>query len=235
MKGLVTNDSINYLKQHWQSGLMESFSFEPRPLVIVFGSWARFVTLIVFFSMQPRCMDSTFDGISISRVGWRGNNSCSVNACQGTWVCQDWQGSVHTVVTHNNRYFISILTRPPTTFGRLVTYSYLNSTVHVMIVTELFVIHFQVPRRGFRQYFLDRRAVRQYRVLYCNYRPFTVRSITSQNPWLGYKRLLLRLPHTSRFFVAELQIFVGVKSGWNLSGHISLPHTSRFFVATNRV
>ena len=78
--------------------------------------------------------------------------------------------------------FISILTRPPTTFSRLVTYSNLNSTVHVMIVTELFVIHFQVPRRGFRQYFLEHRAVRQYRVLYCNYRPFTVRSITSQNP-----------------------------------------------------
>ena len=170
----------------------------------VCGSWARFVPLIVLFSVQPRRMDSTFNGISISRVGWRRNNSCSVNACQGTWVCQDWQGSVHTVVTHNNRYFISILTRPPTTFGRLVTYSYLNSTVHVMIVTELFVIHFQVPRRGFRQYFLDRRAVRQYRVLYCNYRPFTVRSITSQNPWLGYKRLLLRLPQTSQNFVAEL-------------------------------
>ena len=41
----------------------------------------------------------------------------------------------------------------------------------------------------------------------------------------------LRLPHTSRFFVAELQIFCRAR----ICRDISLPHTSRCFVATNRV
>ena len=42
---------------------------------------------------------------------------------------------------------------------------------------------------------------------------------------------ILRPPHTSRFFVAELQIFCRAR----ICRDISLPHTSRFFVVTNRV
>ena len=63
---------------------------------------------------------------------------------------------MHTVVTHNKPYFpyISVLTKPPATFSKLVI------TVRVMIVTELFVIRLQLPRRGLRQRFLLRRAVR---------------------------------------------------------------------------
>ena len=41
----------------------------------------------------------------------------------------------------------------------------------------------------------------------------------------------VRPPHTSRFFVAELQIFCRAQ----ICRDISLPHISRFFVATNRV
>ena len=51
--------------------------------------------------------------------------------------------------------FISILTRPPTTFNKLVI------TVRVMTVAELFIIHLQEPRHGLRQRFPQRRAVRQ--------------------------------------------------------------------------
>ena len=43
------------------------------------------------------------------------------------------------------------------------------------------------------------------------------------------------LPHTSRFFVAELQIFLSGLNRVKICRDISLPHTSRFFVATNRV
>jgi len=44
----------------------------------------------------------------------------------------------------------------------------------------------------------------------------------------------LRLPHTSRFFAAELEIFCRGQIGVKFVGP-SAPHTSRFFVATDRI
>ena len=49
--------------------------------------------------------------------------------------------------------------------------------------------------------------------------------------YLSSGKAMDRLPHTSRFFVAELQIFCRAQ----ICRDINLPHTSRFFVVTNRV
>ena len=46
---------------------------------------------------------------------------------------------------------------------------------------------------------------------------------------------LYRLPHTSQFFVIELQIFLSGSNRVKIWRDFSLPHASRFFVATNRV
>ena len=69
---------------------------------------------------------------------------------------QDWLVSVQLQsLPATSLFFISILTRPPTTFNKLVI------TVRVMTVAELFIIHLQEPRHGLRQRFPQRRAVRQ--------------------------------------------------------------------------